>query len=242
MLQIPGEVAEKLGHYVYLYIDPRNGQVKYVGKGFGNRTVSHLEDKRESAKTGWLQELRSSGHEPRIDILARNLTEEQSLLVERSIIDLIRTISLTNLVRGHSTEHGRENLREIIIRETAAEADISHPVLLFRIGRTFKPDMTKKEVYEMTRGVWVVGQKRRQKALYAFGVSGGIVRGVFQVEKWHKAGGTEYRFRKNITPNPNRWEFSGCEAPEKIVDLYIHKSVRKYFKKGMQNPVVFIDE
>ena len=32
-LKIPAEVAENLGFYVYLYIDPRNGQIKYVGKG-----------------------------------------------------------------------------------------------------------------------------------------------------------------------------------------------------------------
>jgi len=31
------EVIEKIGHYVYRLIDPRNGNTFYVGRGQGNR-------------------------------------------------------------------------------------------------------------------------------------------------------------------------------------------------------------
>src|SRR5713226_3424238 len=39
---------EKLGYYVYLYIDPRDSTIFYVGKGQGNRAFSHLSDASES--------------------------------------------------------------------------------------------------------------------------------------------------------------------------------------------------
>ena len=29
-------MAEKLGYYVYLYVDPRDGKVFYIGKGWPN--------------------------------------------------------------------------------------------------------------------------------------------------------------------------------------------------------------
>lgn len=41
-LEIRPEVAHRLGYYVYLYIDPRDGQPFYVGKGQGERALSHL--------------------------------------------------------------------------------------------------------------------------------------------------------------------------------------------------------
>lgn len=35
--ELPPDVGEQLGHYVYLYVDPRIGEPFYVGKGVGNR-------------------------------------------------------------------------------------------------------------------------------------------------------------------------------------------------------------
>jgi len=33
-------MAEALGHYVYLYVDPRDGKVFYIGKGRGERWLT----------------------------------------------------------------------------------------------------------------------------------------------------------------------------------------------------------
>jgi hypothetical protein len=39
----PG-VEEKLGFYVYLLVDPRDGSVFYVGKGTGGRCFAHVRE------------------------------------------------------------------------------------------------------------------------------------------------------------------------------------------------------
>ena len=35
------EVIEKINHYVYRLVDPRNGHTFYVGEGCGNRIFAH---------------------------------------------------------------------------------------------------------------------------------------------------------------------------------------------------------
>jgi hypothetical protein len=51
--------------------------------------------------------------------------------------------------------------------------------------------MTTLELYEATRGIWVVNPPRN-KATYAMGVYQGIVREVYQIEQWHPAGTLVY--------------------------------------------------
>jgi len=36
------EVEKEIGYYVYRLIDPRNGNVFYVGKGKGNQVFNHI--------------------------------------------------------------------------------------------------------------------------------------------------------------------------------------------------------
>ena len=90
-MDIHDEVWQSLGFYVYAYIDPIDSRIKYIGKGTGNRALSHLHSEEESDKVKWIQELKTIGKIPRIDIIARNLSEETALLIERSLIDSIRS-------------------------------------------------------------------------------------------------------------------------------------------------------
>jgi|HubBroStandDraft_5_1064220.scaffolds.fasta_scaffold77276_2 hypothetical protein len=72
--------------YVYMYIDPRNFKPFYYGKGHGSRQFSHLLDSKESEKTTKIDEIRKEGLEPIIRVVAKGLTEEQALLVEKTMI------------------------------------------------------------------------------------------------------------------------------------------------------------
>ena len=49
--EFPGSVIERIGFYVYLLRDPRDGSVFYVGKGAGNRVFGHVREAVESPRT-----------------------------------------------------------------------------------------------------------------------------------------------------------------------------------------------
>ena len=107
---IPIEVAEQLGHYVYLYIDPRNDSIQYIGPA-----LSHLSDDSDSGRVVWINELKNQGLSPRIEILRYNLRDSiEALAVESAAIDLIGVKNLKNVVRGHKADQfGRMNINEI---------------------------------------------------------------------------------------------------------------------------------
>ncbi|HTZ97384.1 MAG TPA: GIY-YIG nuclease family protein [Terriglobales bacterium] len=85
--------------YVYVYIDPRNFQAFYYGKGQGSRQFSHLLDSTDCEKTTRINEMRKEGLEPIIRVVAKGLTEEQALLVEKTLIWSSR--GLSNVATGH---------------------------------------------------------------------------------------------------------------------------------------------
>lgn len=43
-MNITHDLENTLKYYVYVYIDPRNGEPFYIGRGKGNRMFSHLDD------------------------------------------------------------------------------------------------------------------------------------------------------------------------------------------------------
>lgn len=82
-MRVPVEVGDALASYVYVYIDPRNHQPFYLGKGKGkgNRLFSHLDDQTESEKVRRIAELRAAGLEPQIDVLRYGLSDAEAALV-----------------------------------------------------------------------------------------------------------------------------------------------------------------
>jgi uncharacterized protein len=73
-------------YYVYCYIDPRNYEEFYFGKGRGSRSLAHLLDQGDSEKAQKLKQIRVAEVDPIIRIVATALTEEQALLVETALI------------------------------------------------------------------------------------------------------------------------------------------------------------
>lgn len=238
-------VGERLGYYVYLYVDPRTNEPFYVGKGQGERALAHLTDTSESLKANQIKEIRDAGAEPRIDILVHGLlSEEAALRIEAAVIDAIGPERLTNAVRGwESGKVGRIPLSELVAMYGATPVDVVHASLLIRINRLYRYGMEQAELYEATRGTWKVGPKK-ELARFALSVFHGVVRAVFEIESWHPERTTPYHIRVFEEPArmpARRWEFLGKPAEESIQKLYVGRSVHRYFKQGQQSPVVYVN-
>jgi len=242
-MEIHNTIWESLGCYVYAYIDPNNSQIRYIGKGTGNRALSHINSRDDSEKVKWIQSLRKRGQEPQIDIIARNLTEVVALLVERSLIDAIGIGpgKLTNQIRGQDVEDGRETLHEIAIRHNPEPAEFKHNILMLRLNQHWRQNMSDGELYDITRGVWKLG-KKRERVEVVLAIVNGLVVKVYIPESWHQAGTTEYLhihpdidgrdMQEWISEFADRCEFIGREATKEEHLEYLYKDVSWYYKKG----------
>ncbi len=113
---------------------------------------------------------------------------------------------------------------------------IRHKVIKVNIGKLYRNDMTPLELYEYSRGIWVLGE-RRNKAEYVIAVFKGIVREVYRIEQWHPAGTLKYQTRDSTHfKDSGRWEFSGVVADE-IRDEYVNYFVGK----SSHNPIRYVN-
>lgn len=236
-MDIHDEVWNSLGFYVYAYVDPIDSAIRYVGKGTGNRALSHLHSDEESTKVEWIQGLKNIGEIPQIDIIARNLSEDTALLIERSLIDAIGLGKgkLTNKVRGHDVVNGRESLQEIAIKLNPERAEFKHRILILRLNQHWKQNMSEGELYDITRGIWKLAS-RRESVEVILAVSNGIVRQVYIPKSWHPAGTTNYIHKHPDIEEKHRsrWEFVGETATENEHLEYMYKDVSWFYKKGEQ--------
>ena len=240
---LPIGVAERLGYYVYIYVDPRSDRPFYVGKGKGKRILAHFDDERDSEKTRTIAELRDADITPRLDVLAHGLKDEETAFrVEAAAIDLLGLSDLTNKVRGwKSLQVGRMTLDELIGYYAAQSVTIEEPVLLIRINQLFRHNMSPLELYEATRGIWRLGQ-RRERARYGFAVFQGVVREVYEIRSWHPALTLAYHTRDlSQRDATGRWEFEGTLADDRIRNRYKGGSVQHYYRKGNQSPAIYVN-
>jgi len=93
-------------YYVYVYIDPRNFEEFYFGKGTGSRKSAHLSDNSDTEKAKRIKAIKKEGLEPIIKVIVRGLTETQALLVEKTLIWKLGR-NLTNLSSGHFADKFR---------------------------------------------------------------------------------------------------------------------------------------
>jgi hypothetical protein len=245
--------------YVYLFRNPIDKIIFYIGNGTGER-AEKLKNRNTKTKAV-IEEIQKTWKGPIIDIieiLRDDLDKDAAEKLEGAAIDLIGIPPLTNLIRGPGTKKwkrkpnnagfGRmetKGIGEII--DPKEEANITEHVILIRINQLYRYGMDADSLYDATRGVWVIGP-RRECAEYAFSVFKGIVMEVYKIKHpWHLAGtkATFYKTRPDCnedwTSEPERWEFEGEVAESEIREKYLKKSVKRYLTANSQNPIKYVN-
>ena len=92
--------------YVYVYIDPRNFEEFYYGKGKGSRKDAHLDEDSDSDKSKRIKAINKEGLEPVIRVIAQGLSEHDALLIEKTLLWKLGK-QLTNVSTGHYSRNFR---------------------------------------------------------------------------------------------------------------------------------------
>jgi len=69
----------------------------------------------------------------------------------------------------------------------------------------------------------------------------GIVREVYEITQWFPAGSTFSSRDVRGVRDPDRWEFVGRVAPDRIRDRYVDRYVGRFFKPSNQNPIAYVN-
>lgn len=235
-MEFSQNAIENLKSYVYLLIDPRNGEVFYVGKGNGNRVFAHLncavDSTDKSNKLDTIREIMKSGCKVKHYILRHGLEDKQAFEVEAAMIDFIGMKNLVNIQGGHrSNDYGLKTCEEINAMYDAKKLNTTLPVMLININSLFERDMSDDALYEAVRKWWVVG-KRREKAEYAIAVYRGLTREVYKIKNgsW-----------KPLDDNQKRWSFEREPIDDELRNELRLKDVKQYFGQGSANPIKYIN-
>ena len=109
--------------------------------------------------------------------------------------------------------------------ETVVLASVREKLIAFNLARSYREDMSKEALYDVTRGYWRIDIRRAEQAEYALGVYQGVVKEVYKIHQWLPAGDI---FRPTLpdAENPEgRYGFTGeiAEGPRR--ELYAGKRI-----------------
>ena len=240
--RIPPAVARKLGHYVYVYVDPADESAFYIGKGQNGRALVHLKADERRRIFRRIRVIRAAGNEPRIDILSHGLPDAATALhIEAAAIELLGIDNLANAVRGwRSGDLGRAPLRDVVAHYTRKPPVFKEPAVLIRINKLYRCGMSEQALYDATRSAWRVRENQAEVKL-AMAVFHGVVREVYRITGWLTAGTTfNTRYGGRRKNRPGRREFVGVIAEGSVRRRYLHKFVGDHFSFGNQNPVRYV--
>ena len=249
------------GYYVYALIDPRTNDVFYIGKGTGNRVFSHeaesekgsLSEKRKIQK---IKDIEKSGFSVKRIMINWGLSEQEAFAAEASLINFYNLISenrLTNIVAGHHVHESLtvENFEQKYGAESLKINEIKHNILVIKINKLYRKDMSDYEIYDAVRGVWKLSLKsiKSRDIRYVFAVYNGLIVGVYKPDEWH------YVYENIDLPQHDKLDHETFEKLKnrayficrnyKALDdegrFYLHKSITELkVNQAAQNPISYL--
>ena len=227
-MEFSTKTQESIGFYVYALVDPRDGKVFYIGKGKGNRVFAHangaMDSDAESEKIETIKAIKKAGKEVGHYIVRHGLNEDTAFELESALIDFLTYPKfnldkvMTNIQSGHHQwDRGIKTVNEIEQMYATVPLEIKEGdfLLCVNLNKSYKPG---KDIYEITRGDWIVGKETRKKITHVLGIYRGIVRGVYKPEVWEEF--TDEKGTKKV-------KFVGKELP---YSPYMNKDTRGVVK------------
>ena len=127
-------------------------------------------------------------------------------------------------------------------------AEIDEPVVAINISQQYPEAKSAEDLYNCTRGIWRLNRHRAEKARYAFAVYQGVIKEVYEIERWLPASKAtrEYWKEREISQgkyfppevHEGRSEFIGEVAPEAIRKKYLGQLMPV---RHSQNPIRYFD-
>ncbi len=119
--------------------------------------------------------------------------------------------------------------RKLLLNTKRPRFSIKELAILIVVNQLFERGMNDDELYEITRGNWIIGE-RRDEAKFAFSVYNGVVRQVYEIQKWFPV-----TVRRQGQKTQQRWRFDGTISQD--LQHYVGGSVENYVAHGAQNPI-----
>lgn len=235
-----------LGTYVYILVDPRSGKIFYIGKGNGNRVFQHaleaVGSDSETEKLSTIREILDKGLQVQYYILRHGMEDSTAFEVECAVIDLLSDArlkhsnytDLKNVSSGHdSFEKGLMSIDEVKLRYEAAPLDeITDPVVILNVNSLKREQLNEKDIYERTRGSWVMSESKVQSVKYALADYRGLILEVYEILRWEAIDSIS-----STGKSKKRYRFEGRIAPEHVRIKYRLKTIANSKVQGAANPV-----
>jgi hypothetical protein len=144
--------------------------------------------------------------------------------------------------------HATLSLPTPLDSEPASVIRIDEPAVAININQQYKHVNSAEDLYNCTRGMWRLSIERANKAQYAFAVYQGVIKEVYEIERWIPVSDiTRDYWRKRESAqgryfppevHDGRSEFIGKLAPEALRKKYVGRLLPI---RHSQNPIRYFN-